>query len=447
MPTYRDRPTGCWRTGGCTTSRARRSRRVPPSPPRAGWPSSSGWMARGSTPTGNGPGGSPPRRERGRRSDCSRPTVTPETNASWRRPDGGTTSWTAPWAIARRPGDWPSSTSRDVPARPSPTTRRSCSASSRRSRDAEGDERSAAPAAQLVRFLAGSQLASGELPYAVAEARGGRTHYQCVQYNAFEAIDLLEYHRATGDPNVEPIVTSLVAFVAAGADSHGRAFYDCRHGRRASCTTARHGPPRSHSRRSRAPRPRRPAPTGSGSLRRSRPARVRRGPLLATEGRQPALLGPRVRRVARPALLSAEPGHDPPPPADAAGRRAEQPDGASSGSPDADGAGGRSPRGLSVKVLVVTSMWPTPQAPASGTFVATQVRSLQAAGVEVDVCHLPRRKRASPGPRCPEVHVGRGAAATHGRVRRGRRPRALQLSGHPQPAAARRADSGDVPRR
>jgi hypothetical protein len=84
-----------------------------------------------------------------------------------------------------------------------------------------------------VRFLAGSQLPSGELPYTVADPRGDRTHFQCVQYNAFEAIDLLEYHRLTGDPSVEPIVTRLMPFVLAGADSHGRAFYDCGRGRRA----------------------------------------------------------------------------------------------------------------------------------------------------------------------------------------------------------------------
>jgi glycosyltransferase involved in cell wall biosynthesis len=43
-----------------------------------------------------------------------------------------------------------------------------------------------------------------------------------------------------------------------------------------------------------------------------------------------------------------------------------------------------------MRVLVVTNMYPTPQTPDEGTFVAAQVESLHKLGVRVDVLHLPR---------------------------------------------------------
>lgn len=45
-----------------------------------------------------------------------------------------------------------------------------------------------------------------------------------------------------------------------------------------------------------------------------------------------------------------------------------------------------------VRALVVTNMYPTPTAPYAGTFVAEQVESVRARGVEVDVLHLPRHE-------------------------------------------------------
>jgi glycosyltransferase involved in cell wall biosynthesis len=44
-----------------------------------------------------------------------------------------------------------------------------------------------------------------------------------------------------------------------------------------------------------------------------------------------------------------------------------------------------------VRALVVTNMYPTPTAPSTGTFVAAQVESLRAAGVEIEMLHLTRR--------------------------------------------------------
>jgi glycosyltransferase involved in cell wall biosynthesis len=46
--------------------------------------------------------------------------------------------------------------------------------------------------------------------------------------------------------------------------------------------------------------------------------------------------------------------------------------------------------GVAVRLLVVTNMYPTPKLPGSGTFVAAQVESLRAAGLDVHVLHLAR---------------------------------------------------------
>jgi teichuronic acid biosynthesis glycosyltransferase TuaC len=45
-----------------------------------------------------------------------------------------------------------------------------------------------------------------------------------------------------------------------------------------------------------------------------------------------------------------------------------------------------------MRALVVTNMYPTPTAPYSGPFVEAQVESLRAAGVDLDVLHLPRHE-------------------------------------------------------
>ncbi len=45
-----------------------------------------------------------------------------------------------------------------------------------------------------------------------------------------------------------------------------------------------------------------------------------------------------------------------------------------------------------MRVLLVTNMYPTPTAPYSGPFVEAQVESLRAAGVDLDVLHLPRHE-------------------------------------------------------
>jgi hypothetical protein len=46
-----------------------------------------------------------------------------------------------------------------------------------------------------------------------------------------------------------------------------------------------------------------------------------------------------------------------------------------------------------MKVLMATAMYPTPEQPAYGTFVRTQVESLKRAGVEIELLVLQGRSR------------------------------------------------------
>jgi teichuronic acid biosynthesis glycosyltransferase TuaC len=41
-----------------------------------------------------------------------------------------------------------------------------------------------------------------------------------------------------------------------------------------------------------------------------------------------------------------------------------------------------------IRVLMITSEWPTPQRPKSASFIVRQVKFLRRAGVEIDVCHF-----------------------------------------------------------
>jgi hypothetical protein len=87
---------------------------------------------------------------------------------------------------------------------------------------------------RLVRFVGQSQLPSGELPYTLPflpSQDGGRLHFQCYQYNAFQLLDLLRCYELTGFDMRRPL-ERLAAFVYAGVDGDGHVFFDCRRGRR-----------------------------------------------------------------------------------------------------------------------------------------------------------------------------------------------------------------------
>lgn len=81
----------------------------------------------------------------------------------------------------------------------------------------------------LVTFLERAQLSMGELPYSVDGVAGtrGRTHFQCYQYNAFECLDLIQYHTLTGDDRVLPIIRQVLRFLSAGIRPDGHAAYAC----------------------------------------------------------------------------------------------------------------------------------------------------------------------------------------------------------------------------
>src|SRR6058998_2059778 len=46
-----------------------------------------------------------------------------------------------------------------------------------------------------------------------------------------------------------------------------------------------------------------------------------------------------------------------------------------------------------MRILVVTNIYPTPQLPASGTFIEQQVKSLRQSGLDVDVMFVDRVQR------------------------------------------------------
>jgi hypothetical protein len=84
----------------------------------------------------------------------------------------------------------------------------------------------------LIRFVRDAQKDTGELPYIVGRKAGeGRPHFLCFQYNAFEALDLIEYHRVSGDGDVLPIVAGIGRFLTGALGPSGGARYDCSHDR------------------------------------------------------------------------------------------------------------------------------------------------------------------------------------------------------------------------
>jgi hypothetical protein len=91
-----------------------------------------------------------------------------------------------------------------------------------------GDQSYLSPAPAMVAWLAGAQVETGELPYALVAGGGrGRPHFLCYQYNAFELLDLAEYHRLTGDPAIRPVLARLAAFLSTGLTASGAARHSC----------------------------------------------------------------------------------------------------------------------------------------------------------------------------------------------------------------------------
>lgn len=80
----------------------------------------------------------------------------------------------------------------------------------------------------MVNWLTHVQLPSGELPYALGNIpEKDRTHFLCFQYNSFEFMDLVNYHRLTGDNSVLPMNGRLAMYLSTGLTESGACRFDC----------------------------------------------------------------------------------------------------------------------------------------------------------------------------------------------------------------------------
>ncbi len=92
------------------------------------------------------------------------------------------------------------------------------------------DERYLEQGRGMVKFLERVQLLSGELPYSVVSlSEEGRPHFLCFQYNAFEFMDLVQYHRVTGDEAVWRVMEKLACYLSTGLSEAGFTRYNCQH--------------------------------------------------------------------------------------------------------------------------------------------------------------------------------------------------------------------------
>lgn len=95
---------------------------------------------------------------------------------------------------------------------------------------ATGDDRYLEYCDAMMRFIAESQMSSGELPYSVVGVTGGsRPHFLCYQYNAFEFLNIFDYWKATADPRAEDVLRGLVTYLEGALTASGAARYDCSH--------------------------------------------------------------------------------------------------------------------------------------------------------------------------------------------------------------------------
>ena len=95
--------------------------------------------------------------------------------------------------------------------------------------DATGDDGFLKRADAMLTFIQAAQRPSGELPYQVA--LGGEPvrleHFQCYQYNAFQALDLGRFEQLTNDARVVPIVAGIERFLTTGVARQGTVPYAC----------------------------------------------------------------------------------------------------------------------------------------------------------------------------------------------------------------------------
>ena len=93
---------------------------------------------------------------------------------------------------------------------------------------ATGDDRYLEYCEPMLEFMSDAQADSGELPYSIIGVTGGgRRHFLCYQYNAFEFLNIFDYWRLTGDDSAEPILRGLAGYLEGGLTDTGAARYDC----------------------------------------------------------------------------------------------------------------------------------------------------------------------------------------------------------------------------
>jgi hypothetical protein len=94
--------------------------------------------------------------------------------------------------------------------------------------DVTADERHLRRAPGLLKFLSHAQRPTGELPYAIAPGMQARPeHFQCHQYNAFQALDLIRYQEVSGVAEAEVVIRGLLRFLVDARTPCGRIPYAC----------------------------------------------------------------------------------------------------------------------------------------------------------------------------------------------------------------------------
>ncbi len=76
---------------------------------------------------------------------------------------------------------------------------------------------------RMIRFIACSQLESGELPYVFPS----RPHFMCYQYNSFQFLDLAFYYDLVRDARLLPVLNKLARYLSGGITERGSCKYDC----------------------------------------------------------------------------------------------------------------------------------------------------------------------------------------------------------------------------
>ncbi len=93
---------------------------------------------------------------------------------------------------------------------------------------ATGDEQFLAHLDSLLDFVAGVQLASGELPYVVESPfERSRVHYLCFQYNAFQFLKLVWLNTLRPGTRAQSIIPKLAGFLSRGVLPSGASAADC----------------------------------------------------------------------------------------------------------------------------------------------------------------------------------------------------------------------------